>query len=97
MTILDQLAEHAVKRVAEAKAVKPLEEVKREALALPKGDFAFENARRHPRRKALSRRIFRILRLPASTRQPVRTASLFLLNPSGFLEVIHILRRLLLR
>ena len=46
MTILDQLAEHAVKRVAAAKAVKPLEEVKREALALPKGDFAFEKALR---------------------------------------------------
>lgn len=46
MTILDQLAEHAVKRVAEAKAVKSLEEVKREALALPKGDFAFEKALR---------------------------------------------------
>lgn len=46
MTILDQLAEHAVMRVAAAKDVKPLEKVKREALALPKGDFAFEKALR---------------------------------------------------
>ena len=44
MTILDQLADHARKRVAEAKRKIPLEEIKRQALSLPKGIFAFENA-----------------------------------------------------
>ena len=46
MTILDRLADHAGERVAAAKKIKPLEEVKAEALALPKGDFAFEKALR---------------------------------------------------
>lgn len=46
MTILDQLAEHARERVATAKSIRPLEQVKAEALALPKGDFAFEKALR---------------------------------------------------
>lgn len=46
MTILDQLAEHARERVATSKANRPLEQVKAEALALPKGDFAFEKALR---------------------------------------------------
>jgi indole-3-glycerol phosphate synthase len=44
MTILDQLAEHARERVAEAKKKIPLEEIKRQAISLPKGSFAFENA-----------------------------------------------------
>lgn len=44
MTILDQLAAHARARVAAAKKDRPLSEVRREALALPKGDFAFERA-----------------------------------------------------
>jgi len=44
MTILDQLANYARQRVAAAKAVKPLAEMEREALALPKGDFPFERA-----------------------------------------------------
>ena len=44
MTILDQLADYARERVAAAKSVRPLEQVKAEALALPKGDFAFEKA-----------------------------------------------------
>ncbi|MBR3274944.1 MAG: indole-3-glycerol phosphate synthase TrpC [Clostridia bacterium] len=44
MNILDQLAEHARQRVAAAKALKPLSEIEREALALPKGDFPFERA-----------------------------------------------------
>ena len=39
MNILDQLAEHARQRVAAAKAVKPLAEIEREALARPKADF----------------------------------------------------------
>ena len=46
MTILDQLADYARVRVAEAKSVRPLEQVKAEALALPKGDVAFEKALR---------------------------------------------------
>ena len=44
MSILDQLADHARQRVAAAKAVAPTAEVRRAALALPKGDFAFERA-----------------------------------------------------
>ncbi|MBQ6180655.1 MAG: indole-3-glycerol phosphate synthase TrpC [Ruminococcus sp.] len=42
MNILDQLADYARKRVAEAKKLRPYDDVKREALALPKGDFEFE-------------------------------------------------------
>lgn len=44
MTILDQLAEHARVRVEEAKKLKSLEEVRAQALALPKGNFEFEKA-----------------------------------------------------
>jgi len=44
MTILDQLADYARQRVAAAKAVKPLAEMEREALAMSKGDFPFERA-----------------------------------------------------
>ncbi len=48
MTILDELAAHARERVAAAKREKPLEVIRRQALALPKGDFAFENALKKP-------------------------------------------------
>ena len=48
MTILDELAAHARERVAAAKREKPLEVIRRQALALPKGDFAFENAMKKP-------------------------------------------------
>lgn len=44
MTILDKLAEHARERVAAAKEKLSLEEIKRQALALPKGDLEFEKA-----------------------------------------------------
>lgn len=44
MTILDQLAHHAKERVAEAKKKIPLDEIKRQAMSLPKGIFTFENA-----------------------------------------------------
>ena len=44
MTILDQLADYARERVAEAKKKIPPEEIKRQALSLPKGNFAFEKA-----------------------------------------------------
>lgn len=44
MNILDQLADHARQRVAEAKEKVSLEAVKEQALALPKGDFEFEKA-----------------------------------------------------
>ncbi len=44
MTILDQLADHARERVAEAKKKIPLDEIKRQAMSLPKGTFLFENA-----------------------------------------------------
>ncbi len=42
MNILEQLADHARERVAKAKAVQPTAAVRREALALAKGDFPFE-------------------------------------------------------
>lgn len=44
MTILDQLAEHARERTEQAKLKIPLEEIKRQAVSLPKGSFAFENS-----------------------------------------------------
>ena len=44
MTILEQLAEHARKRVEQAKKNISLEKIKNHAYALPKGDFAFEEA-----------------------------------------------------
>lgn len=44
MTILDELAAHARERSAAAQALRPLAEVQAAALALPKGDFAFERA-----------------------------------------------------
>ncbi len=44
MTILDQLAAHARKRVAEAKSKWPLAQIKTQAEALEKGNFAFEKA-----------------------------------------------------
>lgn len=44
MTILDQLADHACERTDQAKGKIPSSEIKRQALSLPKGNFAFENA-----------------------------------------------------
>lgn len=44
MTILDELAAHARKRVAAAKEALPLDEIRRMAFSLPPGDFAFERA-----------------------------------------------------
>ena len=44
MNILDQITEHARERVAHAKTVRPPAEIRREALALPKGDFPFQRA-----------------------------------------------------
>ena len=48
MTVLDQLAAHARKRVAAYKAVLPLEEVRRQCEALPKGSFALDAALAQP-------------------------------------------------
>ena len=44
MTILDQLADHARERAAAAQRAVPLEELRRQACSLPRGDFAFERA-----------------------------------------------------
>ncbi len=44
MTILDMLAAHARERVAAAKQQQSLEQVRRQALSLPKGNFVFKNA-----------------------------------------------------
>ena len=46
MTILDQLADHARERVETAKKIRSFDEVKSQALALPKGIFEFEKALR---------------------------------------------------
>lgn len=48
MTILDQLANHARERVALAKERVSAAEAQRRALALPKGDFAFERTLAKP-------------------------------------------------
>lgn len=48
MTILDQLADHARERVAQAKRKIPPADIRRQALALSKGNFAFENALKKP-------------------------------------------------
>ncbi len=48
MTILDQLADYAKERVATAKQKTPLQELRRQACALPKGTFAFETALKKP-------------------------------------------------
>ena len=48
MTILDQLAAHARERVERQQTSVPLEMLKREALQLPKGKFAFEEALKKP-------------------------------------------------
>lgn len=48
MTILDQLADYARERVAEAKKKISLCEMKQKALSMPKGNFAFENALKNP-------------------------------------------------
>ncbi|MBO5197248.1 MAG: indole-3-glycerol phosphate synthase TrpC [Lachnospiraceae bacterium] len=48
MTILDQLADHAKERVAQAKKKLPLSELRQKALSLPKGDFPFERSLRKP-------------------------------------------------
>lgn len=44
MTILDRLAEYARERTEKAKAKISLDEIKKKALWLPKGEFTFENA-----------------------------------------------------
>lgn len=46
MNILEQLAVHAKERTEEAKKKLPLEKIKEQALSLPKGNFAFEQALR---------------------------------------------------
>lgn len=48
MNILDQLAAHAVERCAAAKDKISLKEIETKAEAMPKGDFAFENALKKP-------------------------------------------------
>ena len=48
MTILDQLAGYAKERVLEAKKKMSFEEMRRQALGLPKGSFSFEQALKKP-------------------------------------------------
>lgn len=47
-TILDQLAEHARERTEQAKIKLSLHDIKAQALALPGGNFAFENTLKGP-------------------------------------------------
>ena len=44
MTILDELAQNAYKRIAEAKKDLPADEIKSKAFSMPKGNFEFEKA-----------------------------------------------------
>ena len=44
MTILDELAQSAYNRVAEAQKKVSADQIKAEAFSLPKGDFEFEKA-----------------------------------------------------
>lgn len=44
MNILEQLAAHAAERCEAAKQINSFEEIKKRALALPRGRFSFENA-----------------------------------------------------
>ncbi len=48
MTILDELAAYARERTEQAKKKIPLEEIRRQAMSLPKGNFAFEKALKKP-------------------------------------------------
>jgi indole-3-glycerol phosphate synthase len=48
MTILDQLADYAKERVNQAQKKVTLNEIKHQALSLPKGSFAFENKLKNP-------------------------------------------------
>ena len=48
MTILDELADYAKERVAAAKSRISTEDIRRQAVELPKGNFAFENALKKP-------------------------------------------------
>ena len=44
MTILDEIAEYAGKRVAENKKTQPYAVIRDRACAMPEGEFAFEKA-----------------------------------------------------
>lgn len=48
MNILEQLAEHAQYRTEQAKKTISLEEIRKQALSIKKGDFSFEKALRKP-------------------------------------------------
>lgn len=48
MSILAKLAEHARERTEQAKGSLPLEDIRRQALSLPKGGFVFEHALKQP-------------------------------------------------
>jgi indole-3-glycerol phosphate synthase len=48
MNILDTLAESAKERVKASKALKPLNIIKEQAMAIPKGDLSFERALKEP-------------------------------------------------
>ncbi|MGM9653068.1 MAG: indole-3-glycerol phosphate synthase TrpC [Eubacteriales bacterium] len=48
MTILEQLAGYARERTEQKKALVPTDVLRRQALALPKGSFSFENALKKP-------------------------------------------------
>ena len=106
MTILDELAAHAKERVKTAKERISAEEMKAKALALPKGNFAFEKAlkkddiaficeckKASPPRESLLRN-FPIWILQGNMRRPERTASPYSPSQSGSWGRMHTYRRL---
>ncbi len=88
MTSLDQLAQHAAERVAAAQQRLSLRELRRQALALPKGGLPLSmpsksrvfplsaNAKRHPPPRGSLQRIFPICTLPERMKMQERTAFL---------------------
>ena len=76
MTILDQLTGCARERTVQAKLRISLEELKQQALSLPKGNFTFEKAIKkplHPKESSL--KSFHICRLQRTMKRQGQTAS----------------------
>lgn len=97
MTILNQLADYARERTGQAKLKISLDEIKRQALSLPKGNFAFENAPKKPGisficeckkaspSKGLIAPHFPYRKLQRSMKRPEQTCISVLTEPKWFL------------
>ena len=89
MTILDQITNYTKKRIEQTKKKTPLEQIKQQALLLPKGDFAFEkklkkmifllfvNAKKHHLPKESSIQISHTYKLLKNMKQPKLIVSLY--------------------